>query len=751
MNILPFKFVRKTHLASLEEILNKKERTISHASGLIKEIEKGNLDFEVNEAGDDELGNAIISMRDQMKSFAIAEKERNWATEGLSKFVDILRSNNDDIKSLCEDIIKNLIKYLDANQGALFILNNDNPSEVFLELTACYAYNRKKHAQRKISIGEGLVGQTVLEKDTIYLTEIPTNYINITSGLGDAPPRTILLVPLKMNDEIYGVVELASFHDIFPYQIAFVERLGESIASTISSVKVNQKTKVLLQESQSQTEELRAQEEEVRQNMEELSATQEEMSRVLKEVQGNEAFMNNLINATDDSIISIDKNYNIIVCNKTTTETYSASGLQVGKGFNILRLFEEEQKEIYKGYYDRALSGEKFEVSESYKYNGKEQFFIVNYSPLRNENGEINGCVVFGKDITESTEAKMETERLLKESQQQSEELRAQEEELKQNMEELSATQEEMERVMKEVQDNERFMSDLIDATSDNIFTVDKNYNLLIFNKAFQDVWHGQGLDVKRGMPISKIFDESEIKGHMQLIDKSLKGELIQIDVEKLIGGEINHFNVIYSPIKNDENEIVAVAIFAKNTTEVEVAKKKQLELFKESQNQAEELRAQEEELKQNMEELSATEEEVRRVLNEVENKSHYNNELLNASNDSIVTIDKNYRIISFNKAFNVAFEEQNIDISEGFDILSIFPEEIHEEKKSLYNKVFKGETIYIDDQLENIGIKNYYNVQHSPIKDQEGNIIAISIFARDITEIKSLQLELEELKKKKK
>ena len=266
--------------------------SLRNIASFAEQIGKGNFNIEYQLKGEnDSLGESMLNMRSNIQK-SEAEKEerrlederRSWVAQGVAKFAELLRENNDNMEELCYSIISNMVGYIGANQGGIFLINDDaeNPE---LELKACYAYERRKYNQKSVSTKEGLLGACFMERASIYMTDVPLGYINITSGLGDDTPRALILAPLKVNDEIYGVMEIAGFKEFEPHVRDFVEKEAESIASTISTVKVNIKTNQLLERSKIQAEELANQEEELRQNMEEMQATQEEMLRKNQEAE----------------------------------------------------------------------------------------------------------------------------------------------------------------------------------------------------------------------------------------------------------------------------------------------------------------------------------------------------------------------------------------------------------------------------------------------------------------------------------
>jgi len=257
-------------------------------------IANNNFDYEYNKKSEkDELSIALINMRDELKSAKAAEVERTkeqekaaWAARGVAEFSDLFRQENSNLSALSRIFISKLADYTGVIQGGVFILNEDDPEHVKFELQGAVAYNRVKHMEKEFELGIGLVGQCAYEKESIYLNEIPDNYMEITSGLGEANPRYVLLTPAILNDKVYAVIELASFTKIDEYKVDFVKKIGEALASTLSMVKINMSTARLLEESKEKADQLAEQSEALKQNYEELQATQEDLVR--KEAELNE-------------------------------------------------------------------------------------------------------------------------------------------------------------------------------------------------------------------------------------------------------------------------------------------------------------------------------------------------------------------------------------------------------------------------------------------------------------------------------
>ncbi|MEO1053763.1 MAG: GAF domain-containing protein [Bacteroidota bacterium] len=385
----------KGEMLNLEKSKREGHITFAH------HIAEGEYDVEYDIKTDDELGSALLDMRNNLKQSAIREKQEKFANIGLAEVSEIIRNNSDNLTELSYNLINHLVKYLNANQGAVFILEEGEGQEQHLELKASYAYERRKYLNKQIQLGEGLIGQCFLEQEHIYMTDVPNEYVNITSGLGKASPRSILLIPIKTSDSMEGVLELASFKKFEAYQIEFLEKIGESMASAIGTSRTAALTRELYEKSQEQSEILRSQEEEMRQNLEELSATQDEMRR-------NSLEMEARLTALDESGIgSIDMDFdgNITGANDTLLNLlgYALEDLEF-QPYSILLKKDFKESDAYKTIVKnlqegRTQSGEFTLLGKK----GNEVHISGAFSIVRNASDEPTKIIQFVRDITETT------------------------------------------------------------------------------------------------------------------------------------------------------------------------------------------------------------------------------------------------------------------------------------------------------------------------------------------------------------
>lgn len=159
------------------------------------------------------------------------EQKRRWISQNIQELSEIVRYQKDEAE-VHDRIISKLVKTLGANQGSLYQVE-EYQEEKFIELKACYAYNRKKYTNQRLELGQGLVGQCYFEKEPIYMTDIPQGYTYITSGLGEATPNSLIIFPLMFNEKVEGLIEIASFKLLEEHQREFLDGAASLLGNFI--------------------------------------------------------------------------------------------------------------------------------------------------------------------------------------------------------------------------------------------------------------------------------------------------------------------------------------------------------------------------------------------------------------------------------------------------------------------------------------------------------------------------------------
>lgn len=381
-------------------LINKVNIFITHLHSIrrfTKDVGSGNFEATTkafDEAGD--IGEGLKEMKVSLKKVSERDAIRNWSSEGLRQFADILRENTDNMKGLAEGLITHLIKYLNANQGSFYLVDQDDRFER-LEMKACYAYDRLKQQKKYIDKGEGIVGEAYQEKRTVYMSEIPQNYFKITSGLGHATPNYLLVVPIRLNENVSGMIEMASFQPFQKYEVEFVEKVCESTASTLITIENNEKTKKLLESSQMTTEMLRAQEEEMRQNLEELTAMQEEVNRQKFE-------LSSFVNAISLSTIMLEFNSRgtIINVSEKFLENFHYTYEEiVGKPHTFFVPDDVLKSGEFKVLSERMKSNEVFQSDiKRLRKDGEVVWLRAYYIPIMDSTGDLQKFTCLATNIT---------------------------------------------------------------------------------------------------------------------------------------------------------------------------------------------------------------------------------------------------------------------------------------------------------------------------------------------------------------
>lgn len=588
--------------AAAESEIHKAEKILNFT----QHLSSGNInaDYDLSN-GDDSIGNSLIELRDYLKKNKEDEdfrrkedQQRNWATEGLAKFAEILRKDNDDLDVLSYNIISNLVNYVDAKQGGFFIINDNDLNDKHFELSACYAYSRKKFMEKRVEWGEGLIGACALEQETILLFDVPKEHVTITSGLGETNPSCILIVPLKVNEQVHGVIELASLIKFEKYQVEFIEKLAESIASTISSVKINLRTARLLRESQEQASKLSVAEEEMRRNMEELELAKEEAAK-----QGE--LLTNFTNSVNHTLVraEYDTNGTLLYANTRFLNKLGYTSNAEVEGKHISIFIHEKDRDWFFPIWDALSKGGKhFEGDMKHvTKQGKDFWSMATYTCVRNAFGKIEKILFLGIDITEQKKINLDYEGQIASL----------------NLSNLKA---EFAPDGTITDGNKLFLEKTSltakDLDNRDVFSLVEPENLRFFNKSWKGVLEGTTFE------------------HEFVIKSKL--------------GDERYINGVFTAVRDMYGEVSKIIFLASDVTD-----RKLIEL--ENQRQNDQLKQQEELLRTQQEEITRQHEafkhETEKIIKEIESVKLRNELTLEGALDAIVTINQDENIEFFNKA----------------------------------------------------------------------------------------------------
>ena len=219
----------------------------------------------------DNINEMIRNLKDQ----TLKNAEQDWLKTNLARFSRMLQGER-DLSTVSNLIMSELAPLVNAQYGVFYVTNRDGDDTV-LELAASYGASKREALKPAFELREGLIGQAAADKRPILLEDVPSDFIRIGSGLGEARPASVAILPALFEDEVKAVIELASFSEFNETHQSFLDQLMESVGIVLNTIAATMRTEGLLKQSQLLTQELQARQTELTTKQEELHNTNEEL------------------------------------------------------------------------------------------------------------------------------------------------------------------------------------------------------------------------------------------------------------------------------------------------------------------------------------------------------------------------------------------------------------------------------------------------------------------------------------------
>jgi HAMP domain-containing protein/CheY-like chemotaxis protein/signal transduction histidine kinase len=229
------------------------------------------------------LKDNINEMIRNLKDTTLKNAQQDWLKTNLARFTRLLQGQR-DLQAVTKLILSELAPLVSAHHGVFYMMDSQE-SDARLRMIASYGYRSSRKLPTSFLPGEGLVGQCALEKNRIWLTDVPRDYIVVSSGLGAAPPTNIVVLPILFEQQVKAVIEIASLDRFTETHLSFLDQLMESIGVVLNTIEANSRTESLLTQSQSLAQELQQTNQELAEKARLLSEQNIEVERKNREVE----------------------------------------------------------------------------------------------------------------------------------------------------------------------------------------------------------------------------------------------------------------------------------------------------------------------------------------------------------------------------------------------------------------------------------------------------------------------------------
>ncbi|AKL97216.1 signal transduction histidine-protein kinase BarA [Clostridium aceticum] len=277
---------------------------VNTVTSTFKDISEGEADLKVRlevESTDElgEMAKYFNRFMEKLQKIMNENKDQNWIKTGQAELNEKMRGQ-EDMATLSHNILSYVATYLKAQIGAIYIKNGEDT----YRLLGSFAYKKRKNLSNEFKLGEGIIGQSAVEKQVFIISNVPDDYIKINSGVGEAVPKNIVVVPCLLDKEVKCLIELGSFHEFTEIQIEFLNQISQNIAINIHAIEARIRMEELLDRMTAQSEELKVQQEELRQSNREL----EEQTQALKESEAQLQSQQEELRVINEELVEHTKN-----------------------------------------------------------------------------------------------------------------------------------------------------------------------------------------------------------------------------------------------------------------------------------------------------------------------------------------------------------------------------------------------------------------------------------------------------------